>query len=516
MVNPEPDIESSLATDVTQQDAEATIVDDLIKNHGVLLFSKTTCAFCLELKRTLQSYGIPYAVFEVDRVAKVVDFVAKLNDISGIKTFPNLFIKGKSYGGCMDMKKKEFDLELLPLFASVERKPKEAEDRVSRTTLFWFPDTINKTAAQASGCIAAIICILCVIFWKRRATKWVVLGLAIDFFMRILFGASYTPIGMASSILTNHKKPVFAAGPPKQFAAFCGFFMSCLSAGLLLGNQQLAGTIVVGVLIFPTALEGIFDYCLGCVIFGFLIRFNLVPASIYRPYLNLYLDKNWAWDFTHTQPSQPEAESTRVLLPGQTVITKVDLVRKDRIETEYKLQDVHLIKHARVELFSLPMTLAALAFCFKLASSSIVLGTQQMGLWGTKRAYHAVGICSAVVFCFFGILYIIRMFRYPKKVCKEWNHPLDSNMFSCWSITLVLFGYMMFDQDLNFAITLIWIAACFQMYLTVDRVSKLVYERVADDLLSPIVMIAPVANFICAFGFGGVSMKAPRRTTREP
>jgi tellurite resistance protein TehA-like permease/glutaredoxin len=502
MVNPEPDIESSLATDVTKPDAEATIIDDLVKNHSVMMFSKSTCAFCLELKRTLQSYGIPYFVFEVDKSAKLPDFIAKLNEISGIKTFPNLFINGKSHGGCMDMKKKEFNLELLPLFASIDFKNKKAEDRVSGTTFFWFPDTINKTAAQASGCIAAIICILCVIFWKRRATKWVVLGLAIDFFMRLLFGAFYTPIGVVSSILTQHKRPVLAAGPPKQFAAFCGFFMSCLSAGLLLANHKLGGTIVIGALIFPTALEGIFDYCLGCVIFGFLIKFNLVPASIYRPYLNLYLDKYWAWDFTHTQPSQAEAESTHVLLPGQTVQTKVDLVRKDRIETEYKLQDVHLIKHARIELFTLPMTLAALAFCFRLASSSIVLGTQQLGNWGTKRAFHAIGIFAAVVFVFFGILYIIRMIQYPKKVRKEWNHPLDSNMFSCWSITLVLFGYMMFNQDLNFGITLIWIAACFQMYLTIDRVSKLVYERVADDLLNPIMMIAPVANFICAFGFG--------------
>jgi hypothetical protein len=43
----------------------------------------------------------------------------------------------------------------------------------------------------------------------------------------------------------------------------------------------------------------------------------------------------------------------------------VDLIRKDRIDTESKLRDVH-IKNITVDFFALPLTGAALALVFKL------------------------------------------------------------------------------------------------------------------------------------------------------
>lgn len=499
-----PDIESGdLASDVTKVDAKADEVDNLVKQHDVMLFSKTFCVFSLEMKRMLTAYGIPFTVFEVDKVKNAADMTNRLNEISGIKTFPNLFIKGKSVGGCMDCKRLEHNGQFLKLFGQIPRIDKQPETRLHSTTFFWFPETINRHTSQAAGLIAMIICVLCVTFWKRRATKWVILALAADFFGRILFGGSVTPIGMLSTVFTAYKKPTFMAGAPKQFAAFCGFFMSCLAAGLLLADQRLGGTIVVGCLIFPTALEGVFDFCLGCWMFGWGIRLGLLPKSLYRPYLTLFTDKEWAYNFAHEERHYPEAKRVHVLAEGQTVETEVDLIRKDRYETEYKLQDVHVIKHARVELFAWPMAIAALALVFKLTGETYTNGSAavEYGNWGTRRVGQALGITSAVLFCIFAVFYVVRIYLYTKKVVKEWRHPITGNFFSAINICVTIYGYMMYNNDLNFGIALVWIASCFQMFIAVEKIASLVFDPTSDELLNPSIMMSPVSNFVCAFGF---------------
>ena len=203
------------------------------------------------------------------------------------------------------------------LFTQVQRVDPEKEERVSSNGLFFFPETTNKRSSQAAGFIAMCICVLCVAFWDKPQTRWVVLGLAIDFVMRLVFGGLISPIGVVSNLVVIHQKPLYGCGPPKQFAALCGFSMSALSAALLLSGQQLGGTIVIGMLIAPTGAEGIFDFCLGCWIFGHAIRLKIVSPSVYRPYLNLKGDKKWAYGFMNDQPKQEEAEKTHLLLPNQ-------------------------------------------------------------------------------------------------------------------------------------------------------------------------------------------------------
>lgn len=494
---------AATGNDVTAPTLTANEIDDLINTHPVMLFSKATCAFCLELKRTLLSLGISYTVFEVDKCGDYSEISAKLKERSKIGTYPNLFVKGKSIGGCMDCRRLDQKGAFLSAFNEIPRSTPPREDRLTRTTLFWFPDTVNRKAAQMSGMLSFIVCVFCVIFYTRRATKWVVLALAIDFFGRLLGGGAWTPIGIASNILTSYWDPVFMCGAPKQFAAFCGFFMSVLSAGLLLGGQQLGGTIVIGMLIGPTALEGFLDFCAGCWMFGWAITFGIVSKAVYQPYINLFPAKEWAYAFANEKRSYPEAERVHVLAHGQTHEEATDLIRKDRFETEYKLQDNHMIKHARVELFGWPMALAALQFVFKLAADSYPSGDRDLGNWGTRKASQAMGITSAVLFCFFLLLYIVRTILYPNKVIKEWRHPIAGNLFSAINICLALYGYILYNNDLNFGITLVWIASAFQMFIAVEKVASLVFHPVADELLNPSIMMSPVANFVCVLGLAG-------------
>ena len=113
---------------------------------------------------------------------------------------------------------------------------------------------------------------------------WVTIVLAFGFIARVAAGPRISPLAILASRVIVPKfglpyRPV--AGPPKRFAAAMGIGFS-VSAGILALGFGLNGIayIVLGGLIFASGLESIFGYCLGCQIFGILMRFNIIPESV--------------------------------------------------------------------------------------------------------------------------------------------------------------------------------------------------------------------------------------------
>ena len=95
-------IEAEYLTDITA-DVTATeeCINSLKAKFPVLVFSKITCSFCIEMKRTLVSYGVTAAIVEVDKLPGVKSV---LSDIFSMKTFPILVIDGNCIGGCSELK----------------------------------------------------------------------------------------------------------------------------------------------------------------------------------------------------------------------------------------------------------------------------------------------------------------------------------------------------------------------------------------------------------------------------
>eukprot|EP01038_Epipyxis_sp_PR26KG_P006363 gene6363-8763_t len=472
-------------------------IQELLDTNPVIMFSKTTCPFCFELKRTLVSYGVNFAVFEVNQAQNYTEISNELATISKIKTFPNLFINKTSVGGCSDCKELEYTGKFQSVIAPYRTRPGNTEHKLSNYGLLWFPEVINGRVAQLTGLLSSIYCILCIIFYKRDATPWAVLALAIDYFLRFTFGATYSVGGSVSMALLSRIPPRFAAGPPKQFAAFCGVFFSVFGAGLYLANQRVGGAIVIAMLAAASGLEGVFDFCLGCVFFGLAINLNILPKSLYQPYCNMLQARKYAYDYTTKKRDLDHAINSH---HNEINHTPVDLIRKVRQDFEYKLNDFHLIKHCRVEFFGCPMAIAALAYCFKLTSNAYADST---GRYDTGIAYEVLGIVSVILAGIVLVLYGLRFVLYPKKVIKDWRHPIYGHFFSTISIFIVLIGllYLPREDGYHGGGALIWIGAIIQMLITVFKVAELVYTRVAEEFLSPQIMMGPVGNYIAAVGF---------------
>ena len=145
--------------------------------------------------------------------------------------------------------------------------------------LFAFPNPVNEKAAR----IVAGVVLLTVVVILVTGAYWLLIPLAYGFWARVLTGPTLSPLGWtAQNVIAPRlgaKKPV--AGPPKRFAQGMGAAMATIALvfWLVLGSHA-ATDVVLGLFVIAAGLESIFGYCLGCRVFGLLMRAGVVPESI--------------------------------------------------------------------------------------------------------------------------------------------------------------------------------------------------------------------------------------------
>ena len=145
--------------------------------------------------------------------------------------------------------------------------------------LFAFPNPVNEKAARTVAGVVFVTSIATL----ASSWYWLLVPLAYGFVARTLTGPTLSPLGrLASSYVAPRlgpSKPV--PGPPKRFAQAMGATMTTAAAILALAAGQ--GGIADGLLvamILASGLESLFAYCVGCKIFGLLMRAGVVPAEI--------------------------------------------------------------------------------------------------------------------------------------------------------------------------------------------------------------------------------------------
>lgn len=147
------------------------------------------------------------------------------------------------------------------------------------SSLFEFPNPVNEKAARtvAAVVLATVVLILLTTWY------WLLIPLAYGFWARVLTGPTLSPLGWAAQNLIaprlGPKRPV--SGPPKRFAQLMGAVMSSAALVLAVVAGDHSAADVVLILFLPAAgLESILGYCVGCKIFGLLMRAGLVPETV--------------------------------------------------------------------------------------------------------------------------------------------------------------------------------------------------------------------------------------------
>ncbi len=145
---------------------------------------------------------------------------------------------------------------------------------------FSFPNPVNEVSARLVAAGVIVMCAVAIAF----DLPWMTAVIAYGFLARVLTGPTASPLGQFVTRVLTPRLPLPARpvpGPPKRFAQGIGATLSVAAAVLALGfGQHLAAYVLLGLIIVAATLESVFGYCLGCKIFGLLMRAGVIPASV--------------------------------------------------------------------------------------------------------------------------------------------------------------------------------------------------------------------------------------------
>ncbi|MFN8021761.1 MAG: DUF4395 domain-containing protein [Acidimicrobiales bacterium] len=142
-----------------------------------------------------------------------------------------------------------------------------------------FPNPVNETSARlvAAGAVLQSVAFLAIREW------WVLVPLTYGFLARVIAGPRFSPLGRVVTEVITPRLDVehrFVPGPPKRFAQGVGLaFSGGALAAMLAGSEVIAIVLIAGLAI-AASLEAVFAVCLGCIAFGQLMSWGVIPEHV--------------------------------------------------------------------------------------------------------------------------------------------------------------------------------------------------------------------------------------------
>jgi hypothetical protein len=145
--------------------------------------------------------------------------------------------------------------------------------------VFSFPHPVNEKAARV---VAGVVMVVAVVTLATSA-YWLLIPIAYGFWARVLTGPTLSPLGRFATAVAAPRlgPPKYVPGPPKRFAQGMGAAITTTAAVLALGfDATTAADVLLGALVIAAGLESILAFCIGCQIFGLLMRAGVVPDDV--------------------------------------------------------------------------------------------------------------------------------------------------------------------------------------------------------------------------------------------
>jgi len=148
------------------------------------------------------------------------------------------------------------------------------------TSFFSFPNPVNEVSARLVATGVVLLAVATIAFDVR----WLTLVLAYGFIARVATGPRLSPLGqLVTRVITPRLglEPRLVAGPPKRFAQAIGVAFSVTAVVLTYGFDSFtAAKVVLGVLVVAASLEAFVGFCLGCAVFGLLMKVGVIPEEV--------------------------------------------------------------------------------------------------------------------------------------------------------------------------------------------------------------------------------------------
>lgn len=141
--------------------------------------------------------------------------------------------------------------------------------------VFSFPDRVDEISARLVAAGVVLMALVTIVFEQR----WLTIVLAYGFLARVVSGPTLSPLGQLATRVVRPRLPVAArvvSGAPKRFAQAIGlvFTVTAVVLTYVAGGFD-AARWVLGALAAAASLEAFAGLCIGCKIYGVLIRAGL-------------------------------------------------------------------------------------------------------------------------------------------------------------------------------------------------------------------------------------------------
>ena len=146
--------------------------------------------------------------------------------------------------------------------------------------LFSFPNPVNELSARLVAGGVLTMALVAIVFGQL----WLLVPLAYGFVARVLTGPTLSPLGQLVTKVITPRLPLPAKqvpGPPKRFAQGIGATLSVTAVIAWFGfGSSGAAYVLLGAIAAAATLESVFAFCLGCAIFGVLMRWGVIPDQV--------------------------------------------------------------------------------------------------------------------------------------------------------------------------------------------------------------------------------------------
>ncbi len=129
-------------------------------------------------------------------------------------------------------------------------------------------ETANKTVVRLTGFLIATL----IVFYAFTNSVYIIIAIVLDFIIRAFTTLKYSPLSWLATQIAKalHLKPITIDKAPKIFASRVGFLFSITALTLYPLNPQIS-LIVLLVLMAFALLEAIFDFCVGCIVYTYVV-----------------------------------------------------------------------------------------------------------------------------------------------------------------------------------------------------------------------------------------------------
>lgn len=152
------------------------------------------------------------------------------------------------------------------------------------------------------------------------------------------------------------------------------------------------------------------------------------------------------------------------------------------------------LKNFPIMMFAIVMGLSGLSLVYLKASE--ILGFPHM------LALVLVGL-DTLVFVVILLFYLAKIVKYPQDVKLEFTHPVRSNFFAAFSISLLLFSIIFGELHINIAPYLWYMGAAIQAFMTFYCLSFWINKSIDIKHSNPAWLIPVVGNVIVPLGGAG-------------